>query len=136
MNDFSFYYTPNSSQNFVERQQQGSTQQPNQQKNVVFPEISTETFIESAREINELLQEADILANQIIQTDVGRQIMEAAQNSDTDKIQALLREIGIKQRVQISFTPHSITFRTTPIKNPPLGLQTNLSIQLVWNKSF
>ncbi len=136
MNDFNVHYTLNPSQNFVARQQEGSTQQSNQQKNVIFPEISTDKFIDSAREVNLLLREAVLLSNQIIQTDIGRQIMEAAQKSDTDKIQALLREIGITQNVKISYTPHSITFQTTPIANPSLGLQTTLTIKLIWNNTF
>lgn len=136
MNPFNFSYSITPSQNFHQRQQQSSTQQSSQQKNVILPEISTDTFIESAKEVNVLLREAVLLSNHIIQTDIGRQIMEAAQNSETDKIEDLLRQIGITQRVKISYTPHSISFQTTPMNNPELGLQTTLTMKLIWNKTF
>ena len=130
MSHYDFYYSinpyeDNSEQDYLIRQQSSN-----------LPQINTDTFIESAREVNSLLREAVVLSNSIIQTDIGRQLMEAGQKSDTAEIRRLLKEIGITQNVEISYTPHSITFTTTPMVSPNQQLKTTLTMQLIWNTSF
>ena len=134
MNHYDFYYSFNPYEN--ERGQEYLIQQTNQQSNNNLPQINTDTFVESAREINSLLREAVLLSNQIIQTDLGKKLMEAGQKSDTAELQRLLREIGITQDVKISYTPHSITFTSTPPAGPNQQLRTTLTMQLIWNESF
>lgn len=136
MSHYDFYYSDNPYQNFDERWKGGSMQQSNQRQNVKLPEINTETFIESAREVNLLLREAVLLSNQIINTNLGRELMEAGQKSDTAEIRRLLRAIGITQNVDISYTPHSIIFTTTPLGSQNQALKTTLTMQLIWNKTF
>ena len=133
MSHYNFNYSINP---FEHERGQEYMRQNNQPSNNNLPEINTDTFIESAKEINELLREAVLLSNSIIQTDVGRQLMEAGQNSNTAELYRLLKEIGISQDVKISYTPHSITFTTTPMVSPNQQLRTTLTMQLIWNEAF
>ena len=132
--NYNFNYSINPFEH--ERGQEYLIRQTNQPSNNNLPKINTDTFVESAREVNELLREAVLLSNSIIQTDIGRKLMEAGQNSDTAELYRLLKEIGISQDVKISYTPHSITFTTTPMVSPNQQLRTTLTMQLIWNESF
>ena len=134
MSHYNFNYSINPFEH--ERGQEYMVRQNNQPSNNNLPQINTDTFVESAREVNELLREAVLLSNSIIQTDVGRQLMEAGQNSNTAELYRILEEIGISQGVKISYTPHSITFTTTPMVSPNQQLRTTLTMQLIWNESF
>ena len=134
MNHYNFNYSINPFEH--ERGQEYFIRQSEQQTNNNLPTINTDTFIQSARQVNELLREAVLLSNSIIQTDIGRQLMEAGQKSDTAELYRLLKEIGITQDVKISYTPHSITFTTTPMVSPNQQLRTTLTMQLIWNESF
>lgn len=136
MSHYDYHHSKKPYQNFDERWKGGSIQLSNQRQNVELPEVNTETFVNSAKEINRLLHEAVILSNELINTDLGKEIMEAGQKSDTDKIQRLIKEIGITQHVDISYTPHSITFTSTPIESKNHGLKTTLTMQLIWNEAF
>lgn len=133
MSHYNFNYSINP---FEHERGQEYMRQNNQPSNNNLPEINTDTFIESAKEINELLREAVLLSNSIIQTDIGRQLMVAGQNSDTAELYRLLEQIGISQGVKISYTPHSITFTTTPMVSPNQQLRTTLTMQLIWNEAF
>ena len=134
MSHYDFYYSFNPYEN--ERGQEYLIQQTNQQSNNNLPQINTDTFVESAREINSLLREAVLLSNQIIQTNLGKKLMEAGQKSDTAELQRLLREIGITQDVKITYTPHSVSFTSTPVTSGPGGLKTTLTMKLIWNETF
>ncbi len=133
MSHYNFNYSINP---FEHERGQEYMRQNNQPSNNNLPEINTDTFIESAKEINELLREAVLLSNSIIQTDIGRQLMVAGQNSDTAELYRILEQIGISQGVKISYTPHSITFTTTPMVSPNQQLRTTLTMQLIWNEAF
>ena len=77
-----------------QQNQTQQTQQPQQstqsQNNVILPEVNPTTFIESAKEVNELLKEVVKISNNLINTTIGRKIMEAAQQSNTEEIKRLI----------------------------------------------
>ena len=99
--------------------------------NVIFPKISPETFYESARQLDSLLRVATTLSYEINNTDIGREIVEAAQKSETDKIYAILRNAGITGGLKITYTPYGITFTVLP-KGQTAPIRTYASIHLTW----
>ena len=120
------------------RQQAPNPSQPAQQQpgsNVVLPEVNPEVFIESSRKVRDLLTDAVSISDQLIKTNVGRQIQEAAQKNDTATIYRLLNAIGMKNNIHVSYTPHSIIITVTP-PNPTSTLQTTVTLQMVWNAAF
>ena len=114
---------------FHDRQQTQAT--PQIQSNVIFPKISPETFYESARQLDSLLRVATTLSYEINNTDIGREIVEAAQKSETDKIYAILRNAGITGGLKITYTPYGITFTVLP-KGQTAPIRTYASIHLTW----
>ena len=138
MSQYNFHYHPQDYPHNSYRQQQNPAQPAQTQtpgSNVVLPTVDTTTFIQSSREVRDLLTDAATLSDQLINTEIGRGIMEAAQKSDTEAIYRLLRAIGIKNNVHVSYTPHSFIITVTP-PNQSSTLQTTVTLQMVWNKFF
>lgn len=140
MSQFNFHYHPQYyPQNSYRQQQNPAQAQPAQTpgsgSNGNLPKVDTTTFIQSSREVRDLLTDAANLSNQLINTEIGREIMEAAQKSDTEAIYKLLRAIGMKNNIHVSYTPHSFIITVIP-PNQTSTLQTTVTLQMVWNKTF
>ena len=118
-----------------QQNQTQQTQQPQQstqsQNNVILPEVNPTTFIESAKEVNELLKEVVKISNNLINTNIGRKIMEAAQQSNTEEIKRLIESIGITHNINITYTPYGITFISTP-PNQTGPVMTSIETHLTW----
>ena len=113
--------------------QQAQTQQQTSpsQDNVVLPEVNPTTFIESAKEVNNLLKEVVKISDNLINTNIGKKIIEAAQKSDTAEIQRLIQSIGIGHDIGITYTPYGITFISTP-PNQKGPFLTSIETHLTW----
>ena len=130
-----YTYFPYRQEQTNQQNAQPSQQQPGSSANL--PSIDPTTFIESSRVVRDLLSEAALISNQLINTDIGREIMEAAQKSDTQTIYRLLRAIGMKNNFRVTYTPHAINITVSPPNQNQTGtLQTTVTLQMVWNKSF
>ena len=57
--------------------------------------------------------------------------MEAAQQSNTEEIQKIIKSIGITHNINITYTPYGITFISTP-PNQTGPVMTSIETHLTW----
>ncbi|MGM9929205.1 MAG: hypothetical protein ACI35P_14765 [Bacillus sp. (in: firmicutes)] len=85
-------------------------------RQVVLPEVEPTEFVNSSRLVLDLLQDAQVLSQNLLQTEFAKQIMDAGQKSRTDLIHQLIRTLPIKKSdIHVSYTPYGVDFTFRPI---------------------
>ncbi|KKB72907.1 hypothetical protein TH62_15225 [Bacillus sp. TH008] len=93
----------------------------------LFPEVKTDVFLRSARTANSLMADGQLILNRITASrDLARRIMEAAQRSQKETVIALLRQTGIRSRLDVSFNPDGLRII---LINP----SSTMSLMLRWS---
>ncbi|WP_245823404.1 hypothetical protein [Metabacillus halosaccharovorans] len=78
---------------------------PNRQ----FPEIDPTLFEQSAKSMQVLMKEASLVLNKLAQSkDFASKVMYAAQQSNMNEVNKLIKSTGIKSKVKTSFNPDGI----------------------------
>jgi len=115
------------------RQQTQPTAQSHSNANNPYPPIEPETFYVSIKQLNALLRVAATLSYQLNNSDMGIEIMEAAQKGNTAKIYETLQKSGIPDDVIVSYTPYGITFKVIP-EGQTGPILTSASLHLTWKE--
>ncbi|WP_141395248.1 MULTISPECIES: hypothetical protein [Bacillus] len=93
-----------------------------------YPEVDPTMFTESAHEMQELMREASLVLDRLAESkDFAISVMSAAQESDTKKVDELLKTTGIHSSVDVTYNPDGINLKLTGDKNC-----CNLTIALRW----
>ena len=116
---------------FQVRQQTQTTAQSQSNAKNPYPPIEPETFYVSITQLNSLLRVSATLAYQLNNTDMGIEIMEAAQKGETGKIYEVMQKAGIPGDVKVSYTPYGITFTVIP-EGQTGPVLTYASLHLTW----
>lgn len=76
---------------------------------VPYPEIDATLFHQSAGAFKKLMKEATIILNKFSESEeFAYKVMDAAQQSNTDKVKALIKSTGVSGDVEISYNPDGI----------------------------
>jgi len=78
-----------------------------------YPHVNTEKFTTSAKQFQEMIMQANLLVNRIIESQYfAQQIMEAAQLSKQNEVEKLISSTGITIKFDVKYTPDGmfITF--------------------------
>ncbi|MEH6943264.1 hypothetical protein [Bacillus sp. JJ722] len=98
---------------------------------ITYPPVDPTIFMKSANKIQELLEDAHKLSAQVSKSHAfSKQIIEAAQESKTDKIKQLLSTLALKNRSDIYYNPDGIIITLKP-KDPHNNCCT-VSVSLKW----
>lgn len=74
-----------------------------------YPTVNTKQLTASASNFQKLMKDADKVIDEFANSnDFSYQVMEAAQKSDKDKVEKLIKGTGIKHPVNIQFNPDGI----------------------------
>ena len=96
-----------------------------------FPSINTQMLNTSAQRFQELLKQADLLAGKIVNSkEFANELMEAAQLSNTKKVEELITSTGITLKIKTSFSPTGIRIELNNSENE--GNCCNLLMTLKW----
>jgi len=96
-----------------------------------FPSINTQVLNTSALRFQELLKQADLLAGKIANSkEFAHELMEAAQLSNTKKVEELIVSTGITLKIKTYFSPTGIRIELNNAENG--GNCCNLLMTLKW----
>ncbi|WP_226527398.1 hypothetical protein [Metabacillus niabensis] len=83
---------------------------PNRQ----FPEVDPTLFEQSAKSMQVLMKEASLVLNKLAQSkNFASKVMYAAQQSNMNEVNKLIKSTGIKSKVKTSFNPDGIHLNLT-----------------------
>ncbi|WP_078544250.1 hypothetical protein [Litchfieldia alkalitelluris] len=95
-----------------------------------YPEINTETFVNSAKTTKKLVQESELICNQITTSEAfAKELMGAAQVSDDRKVKELLKTTGISSTVNTNYTPDGINIILSRSLNDIECCRLNLALR-------
>lgn len=96
-----------------------------------FPSINTQVLNTSAQRFQELLKQADLLASKIVSSkEFAHELMEAAQLSNTKKVEELITSTGITLKIKTYFSPTGIRVELYSVESG--GDCCNLLMILKW----
>ncbi|ARK32025.1 hypothetical protein [Halalkalibacter krulwichiae] len=76
-----------------------------------FPPVDTTTFQQSLQAYQTLMEHGRIVINSLLSSqDKMFQLMDAAQKSDDEAVDQILRETGVPTMVETNYTPTGVTF--------------------------
>lgn len=74
-----------------------------------YPQVDTQQLEKSVRRFQQLIQQADLLVNRLASSkEFATELMSAAQQSDRNKVNQLIRSTGITIDIKTTFTPTGI----------------------------
>jgi hypothetical protein len=74
-----------------------------------YPEVDTTMFRKSAQASQKLIQESNLIRERIANSEeFAKELMTAAQESNSNKVKQMIKAAGIESPVTISFTPDGI----------------------------
>lgn len=74
-----------------------------------FPEVDPVVFRQSAKQFNRLIRDANKILTEISTSEpFAKEIMDAAQRSDFDKVKNLILQLGIESNLEVKFSPESL----------------------------
>lgn len=98
-----------------------------------FPPVDATMFIQSAQRMNVLLTDVTTVLNKITSShSFAINLMNAAQQSDMDKVKQMIKSTGIKHIPIIQYTPSSLSLDFYAANKQTQCCQ--LSINLRWSK--
>lgn len=75
-----------------------------------YPEVDPTVFKESAEAFRDLLNDASGILQRLSESeDFAFEVMDAAQQNDFERVQALLESTGIHNEVEVDYNPDGIT---------------------------
>ena len=96
-----------------------------------FPAINTIRLNTSAHKFQELLKQADLLAGKIVNSkEFAHDLMDAAQLSNTKKVEELIISTGITLKIKTYFNPSGIHIELNNADNE--APCCNLLMKLMW----
>lgn len=96
-----------------------------------FPPVSTKRLNTSAQRFQELMKQADLLTDKIVTSnEFAHELMNAAQLSNTKKVEELILTTGITLTIETKFTPTGIS--VTLANSEVEGGCCNLLMTLHW----
>lgn len=102
------------------------------QQDYPFPPVDFTLFEQSLLAYQTLMQHGNIVINYLTSsTDIMYQLMYAAQASDFDEVDRIIRASGVPTIVDTSFTPTGVTF-TLFADAPGVPRCCTLTMQLRW----
>lgn len=112
------YYIPSShhsnmSRNYFSYPAQQYFYQPSQQYyRQQYPDVDPTLFNESAVSMQNLMKEASLVLNQLAESkSFAKKVMTAAQKSDIEELERLIKSTGIKSKVDTSVNPDGINLK-------------------------
>ena len=74
-----------------------------------YPQVDTGQLEDSVTRFQKLIKEADLLINRLANSrEFSTQLMSAAQKSDKNKVNQLIRSTGVTIKIKTTFTPTGI----------------------------
>ena len=105
------------------------------QQDVVLPPVQTAPLMSSANLTAELINDArtitDILASN---ENLVFQLIDAAQKSQTDKVNVIIKNFPVKNRLRVTYTPGIIKLRLLPLD--PKNTCCSIEMSLNWGAPF
>jgi len=96
-----------------------------------FPPVNTQRLHASAGKMLEVIKQSQLLINTIVDSpDFARNLMDAAQLSNQQKVDELIQSVGITSKVTTKFTPSGIHIELDNAEM--LGECCKLQIALRW----
>jgi cell division FtsZ-interacting protein ZapD len=100
-----------------------------------FPVVQIKQFTLSARRSLELLRDAQLFLNAVATNEAyARELMDAAQRSQTNKVIQLIQSIGIRIRPEIYFNPDGLLVRFARLDEDQKKECCRLLLELRWKK--
>lgn len=94
-----------------------------------FPAVNPNLFMESAKEMEDLMHNASTLLSKMAQDrQFSIRLMTAAQASKQAEVEAMLKSTGIKNVPEVSYTPSGLWLVFASAE----GSNANLSLRLRW----
>lgn len=76
-----------------------------------YPKVDPTLFHQSAETFKQLMKDGNVLLNKLSESrEFAGNVMDAAQRGDQNKVKQLIHSAGIKERVEVRYTPDGITF--------------------------
>jgi hypothetical protein len=98
-----------------------------------YPPVQTKKFMDAALHINELMSDARILMNKISQSaDFSKQIMSAAQQSNTAEVRRLIAGTRIKNIPHLYYSPDGLVLQFFHHVNHQADPCCQLQIKMRW----
>ena len=96
-----------------------------------FPPVNTDLFHSSAHKVKELTKQLGLLVGKIVNSpEFAYELMNAAQQSNKDEVDQLIKSIGITSKVKTRYNPTGIQ---VDFDNSELGGSCcHLSVSLHW----
>lgn len=117
----------NVSAHFIEHLQPQTALRPQSS----FPTINTQRLNTSAQRFQELLKQADLLAGKIVNSkEFAHDLMEAAQLSNTKKVEEIIISTGITLKIKTDYNPNGIRIELNNADNEVACC--NLLMTLKW----
>ncbi|MBE3569598.1 MAG: hypothetical protein IMW92_05585 [Bacillales bacterium] len=100
-----------------------------------FPIVQIKQFTLSARRSLELLRDAQLFLNAVATNEAfARELMDAAQRSQTNKVIQMIQSIGIRIRPEIYFNPDGLLVRFDRLDEDQKKECCRLQLELRWKK--
>ncbi len=81
----------------------------------MYPPVDPTIFMKSAHQSQDLLNDAQKLSNQLSNsTSFSKEIIEAAQQSKTEKVKQMINTLALKNHSDIYYNPNGITITLKP----------------------
>ncbi|WP_019243773.1 MULTISPECIES: hypothetical protein [Bacillus] len=81
----------------------------------ILPQINPNTFMNSARQSKDLLRDAQTVSEGVYKShSFSKQLMEAAQQSNTELVKNLIASLAIQNHSEIAYNPDGIRITITP----------------------
>ena len=84
----------------------------NETRGSVYPPVNTKKLGTSVKNVQKMVPQVQLLFDKIAQSDqFARDLKNAAQRSDQDTVNRLIRSVGITNQFEIKYTPDSIQIK-------------------------
>ena len=105
------------------------------QQGVVLPPVQTAPLMSSATLTADLINDARIIADILAANEnLVYQLIDAAQKSQTDQVNAIISNFPVKNRLRVTYTPGIIKLRLLPLD--PKNTCCSIEMSLNWGASF
>ncbi len=97
-----------------------------------FPDVNTGFLHQSAQETRKLMREASIILDKLADSgEFSKKVMEAAQKSNNDEVERLLKSMGITSDIHVTFNPDELRMEfISKVENTEC---CRLTVALRWN---
>ncbi|MBO0995359.1 hypothetical protein [Bacillus sp. SD088] len=123
-------YTYYSYSPYLVENQASLYKRPMVRKQHVYPTVETEKLHQSAQKFQTLMPQANLLMNKINSSSTfAHELMDAAQQSNKQKVHKLIQSTGISSSVKSQFNPDGIIFEFSNVENGKGGCILHIALQ-------